>query len=172
MPDHPSKSVCSKKTRQRIGLKPLSWLRVEVKAFGISWSELEKEWNLQEWSTKKLHSLRLFFFGIGVFKGCNTLLWKHTCYDLRVFQNMQDKPRNVSQVFTKASPQLPCLVFSLEKITDRQIDLLLWALRYPAQCTGLEPLPQPPLNKIRYRLHPKYTPFFCFPLICLSAIWK
>ena len=92
-------------------MKTLSWLRVEVKACRISWSELEKEWNLQRWSTKKLHNLGLFFFGLGVFKRFNTLFWKHTCYDLWVFQNIQDKPRNFSQVFTKAFPQPPCFFF-------------------------------------------------------------
>ena len=58
-----------------------------------------------------------------------------------------------------------CLFFFLEHTTDRQIDLLLWALRYPIHCTLLEHFPQPPQNKICYRLHPKYTPFSCFPVI-------
>ena len=51
-----------------------------------SWSKLEKEWNLQGLSTKTQHSLGVFCFGLGVFKERNTLLWKLTCYDLRVFQ--------------------------------------------------------------------------------------
>ena len=89
------------KSPAKIGFKTLSWLKVEVKTCRISWSELEKEWNLQGWSTKKLRSLGILFFGLRVFKGCNTLLWKHTCYDLQVFQNIEGKHRIFSQVFTK-----------------------------------------------------------------------
>ena len=72
----------------------------------------------------------------------------------------------------EAFPQPSCLLFFLEQITDRQIDFLPWLLRYPAQCTGLEPLPESPQNKVCHRLHPEYTPFSCLPIICLSAIWK
>ena len=42
----------------------------------------------------------------------------------------------------------------------------------PAQCTGLELLPEPFQNKICYRLHWKYTTFSYFSIICSSAIWK
>ena len=73
-----------------------------------SWSKLRKEWNLQGWSTKKSHSLWVFYFGLRVFKGCNTLLCKLTYFDLQVFQNFQDNP-NISGVFKKAFPQPPCL---------------------------------------------------------------
>ena len=90
--------------------------------FGVSWSEVEKAWNLQGWSTKK--------------------------------------------------PQPPCLFFFLEQTTDREINLPFWVLRYPAHCTGLELLPKPPQNKLCYRLHPKYTSFSCFPIICSSAVCK
>ena len=51
-----------------------------------SLSKLEKEWNLQVWSTKTLHNLGVFYFDLRVFKGWNTLLWKLTCYDLWVFR--------------------------------------------------------------------------------------
>ena len=121
-------------------------------------------------STKKPHSLGVSFFGLGIFKGCYTLLWSRTCNDLRFFQNFQDKPRNFSGVFTEAFPQPPCLFFVLEQTTDRQIDLLFWVLSYPAHCTGIELLPEPPQNKICYILHLKYTSFSCFPIICSSAI--
>ena len=77
MSKHPSKSDYSRKKPQRIGLNTWNWLQVEVIACGISWSELEKEGNLQELSTKKSHSLGIFFFGLGVFKGCNTLMEAH-----------------------------------------------------------------------------------------------
>ena len=145
---------------------------MEVIACGVSWSELERAWNLQEWSTKKPHSLGVPFFGHGIFKGCCTLLWNHTCNKLRFSQNFQDKPRNFSRIFTKAFSQPPCSVFFLEQTTDRQTDLLFWVLRYPAHCTALQHLPEPPQNKICYRLHPKYTYFSCFPIIWSSAIWK
>ena len=57
-----------------------------------------------------------------VFKGCNTFLWKLTYYDLRVFQNFQDK-LNFSGVLKYTFPQPSCS-FYLEQTTDRQIDLL------------------------------------------------
>ena len=85
-------------------------------------SKLEKEWNLHEWSTKAQHSLGVFYLAWGVFKGCKTLLWKLTCYDLRVFQHFQDKS-NFSGVFKKAFSQPHCLLF-LKQHTDRQMDLL------------------------------------------------
>ena len=90
---------------------------------------------------------------------CNTLLWNHTCYDFRFFQNFQDKPRNVSGVF-------------MEQTTDRQVDLLFWDLRYTAHCTSLELLSYPLQNKTCYRLHPKYKSFFCFLIFCSSPVWK
>ena len=46
----------------------------------------------------------------------------------------------------------PVRFFFLEQTTDRQIDILFWVLRYPAQCTGLELLPEPPQNRIYYNL--------------------
>ena len=67
--------------------------------------------------------------------------------------------------------QIACFFF-LKQIPDRQIDLLFWVLRYPAQCTGLDLLSEPPQNKIGYRLHPKYTFFSGFPTICSPAVWK
>ena len=134
-----------------------------------SWSKLEKEWNLHRSSTKTPQSLGVFYFGLGVFKGCNALLWKLNCYDLRVFQNFQDKS-NFSGVFKKTFPQPSCLFLFLEQTTDRKIDLLFLVLRHPAQCTGLELLPEPLQNKICYRLHPKCTPFSCFPIIYSSAM--
>ena len=102
-PKHPSESDYFNKGTQTIRLKTWNLLRVEVVACGISLSELEKAWNLQGWSTKKPYSLVLLF-GPEIFKGCNTLLWNHTCYDLRFFQNFQDKPRDFSGVFTKIFP--------------------------------------------------------------------
>ena len=149
-----------------IGLKTWNWLRVEVIACGISWSELEKQWNLQGWSTKKPHSLVVLFFGYRIFKGCNTLLWNHTWYDLWFCQDFQDRS------ICKGVSSTTVTVFFLEQITDRYIDLLFWVLRYPAHCTGLERLPEPPQNKIFYRLRPKYTLFSWFPIIWLSANWK
>ena len=123
---------------------------MEVIACGISWSELKSAWVINK-KASVTH-----FYGM-------TLA-------ITFFQNFQDKPRNFSGVFTKAFPQPPCLLFFLEQITDRQIDLLFWVLRYPAHSTGLELLPEPPQNKICYILHPKYMSFSCFPTICSSAI--
>ena len=61
-------------------------------------------YKVRVWSTKKSHNLGVPFFGLGIFKGCYTLLWNHTCNDLRFFQNFQGKPRNLNGVFTKAFP--------------------------------------------------------------------
>ena len=133
-------------------------------------NDLEKEWKLQRRSTKKPHSLAVLFFGIGIFKGCNTFSWNHACYEFQFFRNFQDKPRNFSGVCRKASTTL--LAFFLEETTDIQVNLLFWMLRYPAQCTGLERLPETSHNKICYRLHPIYTAFSYFQITCSSTIWK
>ena len=62
--------------------------------------------------------------------------------------------------------------FFLEQTADTQIYLVFWVMRYHAKCTGLKRLDDSAQNKICYSLHPKYTPFSCFPLICLAAFWK
>ena len=108
----------------------------------------------------------------GIFKGCYTVLWNHTSNELQFFQNFQNKPRSFIGVFKKVFSQPLCLIFFLKQTTDRQMDLLIWVLRYPADCTGLERLSGPPQNKICYNLHPKYTFFSSFSLIFSSAIWK
>ena len=129
-------------------MKTRKWLWVEVIVCEIFWSELERTWNLQGWSTRKPYSLGVLFFGLGVFKGCYTLSLNHTCSNLRFFQNVQDKSRDFSGVFTKEFPQPPCLFF-FSGVDHWQTD------RYPAHCSSLELLPEPPQNKICYRLHPK-----------------
>ena len=114
---------------------------------------------------KKAHSLGVFYFGLGVFRRCNILLWRLTCNDLQVFQNFQDK-LNFSGVFKKAFPQ-PCLFFFLEQTTDRKKDLFLM-LRYPTQCTGLELLPEPFQNKM-LQITSRMYEFHLFPnnlLVC------
>ena len=137
----------------------------------MSWVEKNRKINNRGgrlFGTRK--QFRVPFFGPGIFKGCYTFLWNHTCTELRFFQKFQGKPRNFSGVFTKAFPQQPCLFFFLEHTTDRQIDSLFWGLKQPTHCNGIELLSEPPQNKIYYRLHPKYTSFSCFPIICPSAI--
>ena len=62
--------------------------------------------------------------------------------------------------------------FFLEQTTDRKIELLISVLRLPSQCTALQLLAEPLQNKICHTLHAKFTPFSCFPIICLPAIWK
>ena len=157
-PKHPSESNYSS------NLKIWKWLQVEVIACGISWNEFECS---QGWSTKKLRNLGVPFFDLGIFKECY-----HKFMESQLFQNFQDKSRNFSGLFTKDFSQPPCLFFFLEQTTDWQIDILFWVLTYPAHCTGLELLPEPPQNKICYRLHPKYTSFSCFPIVWSSAVWK
>ena len=148
-------------------MKTWNWLwEKEAIACGISWNELEIAWSLQEWSTKKLHSLGFLFFGKGF-----SLLWNHTCYGLWFFQNFEDKPRNFSGVCTRTFPEPSCLFFSKTDhlYTDRHF--VLGAEIYPAQCTSLELLHESPQNKLCYRLHLKYTGFSCFPIICSFAVF-
>ena len=125
--------------------------------------------NLQGWSTKNPLRLGVFYFGLGVFKKCSTLLWKLTCYDLRVFQNFQD---TLQWSIYKGISSITLFAFFLEQTTDRKIDLLLLVMRSPAQCTGLGLILETLQNKICNRLHPKCTSFSCFPIICSSVIWK
>ena len=125
-------------------------------------------WNFLEWirkfvgdQQKKPHSLWVPFFGLGICKEYYTLLWIHTCNELRFFQNFQDKPRNVSGVFTKPFPEPLCLFFFWNSpLIDR------------SSRTGLEVLPEPPQNIICYTVQQKYSSFSCFPIIFLPAIWK
>ena len=98
---------------------------------------------------------------------CYTPLWNHACNDPQFFQNFQDKPRNFNGGFTKAFPR-PCLFFFLEQTKDRRIDLF-WVLRYPAYCTGLELLPEPPQNIKSVADYIQKCVFLLFPnnlLIC------
>ena len=137
-------------------------------ACGTSCSELEKGWNLQGWSTKRTHGLGVLFFGIWIFKGCDTLSWNHTGYGLRFPKtNLETSAKYLQRHFFNH----PACLF-LEQITDRYIDLLFWVLRYSFHCHGLELLHEHPQNKICYSLHQKYTSFPCFPITCSSAIWK
>ena len=116
-------------------------------------------WNFLEWIRKGVEFLRVInknpcslgvlFFGLGIFKGYNTLLYSHTCYDFRFFQNFQRKPRNFNGVFPKAFPQSLCLFFFLEQTNHWQIDLLFWESRNAAHCL------ETPQIQICYRLHPK-----------------
>ena len=145
LPKHPSKSDYSRDKPQMIGMKTWNWLQVEVIACGIYWSELEKEWNLQGWSTKKPHDFGVLSFGLGIFKGDNTLLWNHTCYDLLFFQNFQQKWRNFSGVFTKAFPQ-PLFLFLFSGtdhcLTNRPSVLgaeILYLLHWPRTSSWTSP---------------------------------
>ena len=139
-----------------------------------SLSILEKEWNLQGWSTKTPHSLGIFlYFGLGVFKGCSTLYGSSLAMTFEI-----------SRISKTNLTSVKCLkrhfldhhaYFYLEQTTDRQIGLyVLGAEIYtlPFYCTGLVLLPELPQNKICFIFHSKYTCFSCFPIICSSAIWK
>ena len=100
----------------------LQWIRKDVEFVGII-------------NNKKTHSFGVSFFGLGIFKGCSTLLWNHTCNELRFFQNFQDQPRNFSGVFTKAFRQSLGLLINWNRpLIDRQTfssgfwDTLWWWL--------------------------------------------
>ena len=62
----------------------------------------------------------------------------------------------------------PTCFFFLEQTNDRRIDLF-WVLRYPAYCTGLELLPEPPQNIKSVADYIQKCVFLLFPnnlLIC------
>ena len=74
-PKHPSGSDYSSKKSETIGLKTWKELLVEVITCLISWSELERVWNMQGWSTKNSHSLEvLLVFARGVTCFCGMVL--------------------------------------------------------------------------------------------------
>ena len=105
--------------------------------------------NLQGQSTKKPHSLEVFYFDLEIFKRCNTLLSKLICYDRWVLQNFQDKS-NLIGVFAKAFPQPSCLFFIfLEQTTD---DL---GAEIPCSVQCVELFSESLQNKTCYRLNPK-----------------
>ena len=139
-----------------------------------SLSTLKKKWNLQGWSTKTPHSLGIFYFDLGVFKGGVAHFYGSSL--AMTFEISRISKTNLTSV--------ECLkrhflnhhaYFYLEQTTDRQIDLyVLGAEIYtlPVYCTRLVLLPELPQNKICFIFHSKYTFFSCFPIICSSAIWK
>ena len=137
-------------------------------------------WNFLEWIRKGMEFARVInkktigvlFFGLGIFEGCYTLSLNHTCSDFRFFQNFQDKPRKFSGVFTKTFPQPPCLFFSGADHCQTDRPLVLGAeipcpLHWPRNSSWT--FPKQNLLQITSK---KYTSFFCFPIICSSAIWK
>ena len=96
---------------------------------------------------KRVESARvIFFFWPGRFSRGVTVLWKLTCYDLRVFQNFQEIP-NFSGVFKKAFPQPPCLLFFWNTpLVDRWTFCSRHSDIYPAYYTGLKLLHEPELH--------------------------
>ena len=139
-------------------------------------------WNFVEWIRKgvefakvikkKRHSLGFPFLvlvfsrGVRHFYGIALAMNLHFS---RIFKtNLETSVKYLQRNFLNH----PACFFFLEQTTDRQINLLLWVVRYLAHCTGLKRLPKPPQNKICYRLYSKYTSFSWFPIICSSTIWK
>ena len=139
MPKHPSKSDCFIKKPPKNRFEDMELTAGGSYSMWNSFSELEKKRNLQGWSINKSHSLGVFFFGLGVFKGCNTLLWKLTCYDLRVFQNFQDKPRNF-----RGYLQRLFLIHLVFFFWNRPLIKTQTFCTGCFQCTCLELLPEPP----------------------------
>ena len=154
-------------------MKTRKWLWVEVIVCGIFWSELEMAWNLQGWSTRKPYSLGVLFFGLGVFKRFYTLSLNHTCSNLRFFQNFQDKSRDFSGVFTKAFPQQPCLFFfsGADHWQKDRPSVLGAEIPCPLHWPRTSSWTSPKQNLLQITSK-NYTSFFCFPIICSSAIWK
>ena len=138
-------------------------------------SKLEKEWNLQGWSTKKPDSLAVFYFGLGR----EGMVSSGVAHFYESPLEMTFKPSRISETTLTSVKYLkrhffnhPACFFLEQATDDRKIYILFFVLRYPVQCTGLELIPQSLQNKICNRLHPKCTPFVCFPIICSPAIWK
>ena len=150
-------------------MKTWKWLRVEVVACGFSWSELERAWNLQGWSTKKPHSLGVPFFGLvysrGVAHFYRITLAMNSDFSRISNTNLETSVEYLQRHFLKP----PSCFFFLKQTIDKHTDLLFWVLRYPSHCTDIELLPELPPWKICYRLHPKIYLFLLFPnnlLLC------
>ena len=63
----------------------------------------------------------------------------------------------------------PVCSFFLEQTLNKQIDLLVWVLRYPVQCTGLELLAEPPQKWNLLQITSKTNAVLLFPnnlLVC------
>ena len=138
-------------------------------------SKLEKEWNLQGWSTRKPDSLAVFYFGLGR----EGMVSSGVAHFYESPLEMTFKPSRISETTLTSVKYLkrhffnhPACFFLEQATDDRKIYILFFVLRYPVQCTSLELIPQSLQNKICNRLHPKCTPFACFPIICSPAIWK
>ena len=142
-----------------------------VIACGISWSKLEKKWNLQRWSTKNLHILWFLLIVLGVFKHDITHFYGSTLAMTFEFSRISKTNLETSVEYLQRLFLNHPAYFPLEQTIDRQTDLLLWVLRYPAHCTDMELLPESPQNKICYRLHPKNTPFSCLLMPFLIS-WR
>ena len=119
--------------------------------------------------TKKPHSLEVPFFGPGIFDKRYTLYGFTLAMTFDFSRISKTNPETSVEYLQRHFLNHPACFF-LEKATDRQIDFLFQVLKYLAHCTDLERLPEPPQNKICYILHPKYTSFSCFPIICSSVI--
>ena len=125
-----------------------------------SWSKYQKRSGIYKGDQQKSH----------IVQGLPILPWVFSRGVTHFYRSSLAMTFKFSRV-SKTNLTSVLLVFFLEQTTDRKIELLFLVFRYPAQYTGLERLPPEPLqNKICYRLHPKYTSFSCFPIICLPAI--
>ena len=133
----------------------LTWLKClkYVKSFAATYSShLEKKWNLQVWSTKKPHLWKKHFHG-------STLAMTFK-FSIISKINLETSVDYLQRHFHNHSTCF--FFFFLEKTTDRQIDLLFWVLRYPAQYADLELRPEPAQNKNLLQITSKIYAFLLF----------
>ena len=142
---------------------------MEVIERGISWRKLEKAWDLQGRSTRTI--LGVLFLALG-FSRDVTHFYGIALAMTFDFSRISKTNLETSVEYLQRHFFNHLVCFILEQTPDRQIHLLFLVLRYPAHCNGLELLPESPQNKFCYRLHPKYTAFSCFPVVCTSPVWK
>ena len=139
-----------------------------------SLSKLEKEWNLQWWSTKTQHSAGVFYFGLGRGGGSKSLAHFYGSSLAMTFEFSKISKTKLTSVEYSERHFLnhPGWFFWNNLVIDRWTFCSRCWDRYPVHCTGLKVFPKLLQNKICYILHPKYTSFFYFLIICTPAIWK
>ena len=173
MPKHPSKSQYFRKIPKN------RFEDMELTADGSNnmWSflsKLEKEWNLHGWSTKLQHSLGVFYGGGGG-GGCSRGVTHFYRSSLAmIFESFRISKTNLNSVeYLKRHflNHLACFFWNSPLIERWTFCSRRWDI-YPALCIELELFPELPQNKICDILHPKYTSFSCFLIICTSAAWK
>ena len=87
---------------------------LKKKHMEIPGGQLKKRWNFQGWSRKNhVECSRVLVFGVGISKGCNTILWNTQEWKFVFTGISKNKVTNLKIpapgfFFKKISPQPPC----------------------------------------------------------------